>query len=106
MRKKKPITGFFCNGVDLNFANASQSIAPLADVDGQLNTTEGCATISDINGNLLFYTDGSTVWEKILEDGIGKLDIILNTKITTQMVWESYLAITIKKFMEVHDIER
>ena len=33
-------------------------------LDGQLNTKEGCATISDGSGNLLFYTDGSTIWNK------------------------------------------
>ncbi len=32
--------------------------------DGQLDTAEGCATISDSSGNLLFYTDGITVWNK------------------------------------------
>ncbi|WP_242120418.1 T9SS type B sorting domain-containing protein [Aestuariivivens sediminicola] len=32
--------------------------------DGQLNTDEGCASISDSDGNLLFYTDGITVWNK------------------------------------------
>ncbi|WP_242204328.1 T9SS type B sorting domain-containing protein [Aestuariivivens insulae] len=33
--------------------------------NGRLNTIEGCATISDSNGNLLFYTDGITVWNKL-----------------------------------------
>jgi hypothetical protein len=28
-----------------------------------MNTGEGCASISDANGNLLFYTDGSRVWD-------------------------------------------
>lgn len=32
--------------------------------DGQLFTFEGCATIADSNGNLLFYTDGTSVWDK------------------------------------------
>ncbi|OEJ98851.1 hypothetical protein A8C32_06595 [Flavivirga aquatica] len=32
--------------------------------DGKLNTDEGCTTISDSDGNLLFYTDGITVWDK------------------------------------------
>lgn len=32
--------------------------------DGQLKTLEGCASLSDSNGNLLFYTDGRTVWDK------------------------------------------
>jgi len=37
---------------------------PVPLLDGQLNTHEGCATISDRNGNLLFYTDGVEVWDK------------------------------------------
>jgi gliding motility-associated-like protein len=32
--------------------------------DGQLVTLEGCATISDSGGNLLFYTDGSLVYNR------------------------------------------
>lgn len=32
--------------------------------NGQLNTREGCSSISDKLGNLLFYTDGVTVWNK------------------------------------------
>jgi gliding motility-associated-like protein len=30
--------------------------------DGQINTLEGCSSISNANGDLLFYTDGRTVW--------------------------------------------
>ena len=33
-------------------------------VDGQLNTFEGCSTFSDKDGNLLFYSDGTTVWDR------------------------------------------
>ncbi|HLP28585.1 MAG TPA: hypothetical protein VK147_08095 [Candidatus Didemnitutus sp.] len=44
----------------------SGSIEALA--DGQLNTSEGCATFSDpTTGELLFYTDGVTVWNRIHE---------------------------------------
>ncbi|MDG1728393.1 MAG: T9SS type B sorting domain-containing protein [Algibacter sp.] len=32
--------------------------------DGQLNTIEGCSSISDNNGDLLFYTDGITIWNR------------------------------------------
>jgi gliding motility-associated-like protein len=32
--------------------------------DGRINTSEGCASISDKNGKLLFYTDGITLWNK------------------------------------------
>ena len=45
-------------GLDFNSGN------PVAITDGQLSTSEGCASIADSNGNLLFYTDGITVWDK------------------------------------------
>ena len=32
--------------------------------DGMLNTSEGCATIANASGELLFYTDGKTIWNK------------------------------------------
>ncbi|SFN86329.1 gliding motility-associated C-terminal domain-containing protein [Bizionia echini] len=44
--------------------------------DGQLNTVEGCSSISDNNGNLLFYTDGSLVYNSehnIMVNGTGLL---------------------------------
>jgi gliding motility-associated-like protein len=47
------------------------SVVPLS--DGQLVTNEGCSSISDINGNLLLYTDGKTVWDRnhlIMPNGI------------------------------------
>lgn len=37
---------------------------PQALTNGKLFTDEGCATIADKDGNLLFYTDGSSVWDK------------------------------------------
>jgi len=49
---------YFGNQAGLDF----NSNPPLPLTNGQLNTSEGCATISDGNGNLLFYTDGITVW--------------------------------------------
>ncbi len=45
-------------GIDFN------SGYPKALTNGALNTGEGCATISDENGSLLFYTDGIRVWDK------------------------------------------
>jgi hypothetical protein len=38
---------------------------PVALTNGSLITTEGVATISDNSGNLLFYTDGVTVYNRI-----------------------------------------
>ncbi len=44
----------------VNFSSGN----PLAFTNSALTTAEGCATISDKNGNLLFYTDGIKVWNK------------------------------------------
>jgi gliding motility-associated-like protein len=38
---------------------------PIALTTGAMNTSEGCATISDNSGQLLFYTDGGTVWNSL-----------------------------------------
>ncbi|CAG2532854.1 gliding motility-associated C-terminal domain-containing protein [Maribacter dokdonensis] len=57
-------------GLDFN------SGAPVALTDGALITQEGCATISDGNGNLLFYTNGVTVWDRthnLMPNGTGLL---------------------------------
>jgi len=48
--------------------------APTVLLDGQLNAMEGVATISDPNGNLLFYTDGSKVLNRmhtVMPNGTG-----------------------------------
>lgn len=37
---------------------------PVALTNGALNTAEGCATISDSQGNLRFYTDGRSVFNR------------------------------------------
>src|SRR5438093_166854 len=44
----------------LNFSSGT----PATLTNGALYTTEGCATISDSTGSLLFYTDGVTVWNR------------------------------------------
>ncbi|TPG35420.1 T9SS type B sorting domain-containing protein [Flavobacterium pectinovorum] len=45
-------------GLDFN------SGSPVVINDSQMITYEGCSTISDANGKLLFYTDGYRVWNK------------------------------------------
>lgn len=37
---------------------------PNVDLNGEIVTTEGCSTISNSQGELLFYTDGITVWNR------------------------------------------
>lgn len=37
---------------------------PIAVIGSGISTLEGCSSISDTNGNLLFYTDGVKVWNR------------------------------------------
>ncbi|MDO1502281.1 T9SS type B sorting domain-containing protein [Winogradskyella maritima] len=60
---------YFGEFAGLRFTGAEN---PSILLDGELNTGEGCATISDTNGDLLFYTDGITVFNKnhnVMENG-------------------------------------
>lgn len=62
---------YFGNGAGISFnSNGTVKVTN----DGQLNTAEGCAAISDAIGNLLFYTDGIIVYNQdhqIMENGTG-----------------------------------
>ena len=52
------------------------STNPPNDIVGSLSTDEGSASISNANGDLQFYTDGSTVYDKtgsIMSNGEGLL---------------------------------
>ncbi|OZV70029.1 T9SS type B sorting domain-containing protein [Winogradskyella aurantia] len=53
---------YFGQNAGLRFDSETGAVTAIT--DGQLNTLEGCTTISDDNGNLLFYTDGQTVWSR------------------------------------------
>lgn len=57
--QKETANWFFGQFAGLNFSSRS----PVAQT-GALNTLEGCASISNDKGALLFYTDGSTVWNR------------------------------------------
>ncbi|MBX7202099.1 MAG: gliding motility-associated C-terminal domain-containing protein [Bacteroidia bacterium] len=51
---------YFGNNAGISFSGG----APVALADGALVTMEGAASISDASGNLLFYTDGMTIYDK------------------------------------------
>ena len=51
---------YFGQNLGLDFNSGT----PVVLLDGALNTKEGCAAISDVNGSLLFYTDGTFVYNK------------------------------------------
>lgn len=54
---------YFGKNAGLHFDNANGTVAALT--DGLLNTLEGCTSMSDDQGNLLFYSDGRTVWNRL-----------------------------------------
>lgn len=62
---------YFGNRAGVQF-NSNGNVTAIT--DGQLETSEGCATIADINGNLLFYTDGRTIYNRnhqVMNNGSG-----------------------------------
>ena len=68
--QKETNSWYFGENAGLDFNSGT----PTALINGALVTREGCATISDKNGNLLFYTDGVTVYNKnhgIMLNGTG-----------------------------------
>lgn len=68
--QKEANTWYFGNYAGLDFSGG----APVALTNGKLRTNEGCATICDKRGDLLFYTDGITVYNKnhaIMQNGTG-----------------------------------
>ncbi|OSY88388.1 hypothetical protein WH52_06410 [Tenacibaculum holothuriorum] len=59
---------YFGEKAGLKFENGRVNILN----DGKINAPAGCSSISDENGNLLFYTNGNTIWNKnheIMENG-------------------------------------
>ncbi|MEI7596619.1 MAG: gliding motility-associated C-terminal domain-containing protein [Bacteroidota bacterium] len=76
-QKEANIWYFGNAGVDFN------SGSPVALTDSKMSSFEGCATISDASGHLLFYTQGLDVWNKnhqIMSNGSG----LLGSPSTTQ----------------------
>ncbi|MEW4924986.1 T9SS type B sorting domain-containing protein [Algibacter sp. 2305UL17-15] len=70
--QKQAANWYFGEHAGLKFDLDTNSIT--TPLDGQLSTREGCASISDENGNLLFYTDGLTIWNKnhnVMSNGFG-----------------------------------
>lgn len=47
--------------------NATLTGIPTNVTGSPMNTLEGCFSISDIDGNLLFFSDGITIWNKNLD---------------------------------------
>ena len=54
---------YFGNGAGIVFDITTGNATAVDSAVNTIATTEGCSSISDANGNLLFYTDGRTVWD-------------------------------------------
>jgi len=77
--QKEAANWYFGNKAGVSFNNT----APVALLDGQLITNEGCAAISNGDGALQFYTDGTTVYNKnhaIMQNGTGLLGNVSSTQ--------------------------
>lgn len=62
---------YFGNGAGVNFPAGS---SPVSSSPALLYTEEGCSSVSDANGNLLFYTNGVDVWNRnhtLMPNGFG-----------------------------------
>ena len=70
---------YFGDNAGVDFKSGS----PIAITDGALATREGCASICDNTGAILFYTEGTIVWNKnhqIMENGEGLLGDFSSTQ--------------------------
>ncbi|MBS1570909.1 MAG: cell surface protein, partial [Bacteroidetes bacterium] len=70
---------FFGKNVAINFTNSTPTVLYTSQMGNVLNNyyvAEACGSISDANGNLLFYTNGLNIWNRnnqIMENGSGLL---------------------------------
>ncbi len=55
---------YFGEGAGLIFDLNTDTVSATTAAQNTINTNEGCSSIADFNGNLLFYTDGRNVWDK------------------------------------------
>lgn len=60
LRSRRSYFWYFGQKAGLDFKSGS----PVALTDGAIDTFEGCATLSNPSGQLLFYSDGITIWNK------------------------------------------
>lgn len=61
---------YFGNKAAVNFSGTT----PVVLNNSQMNTSEACGAVSDSSGSLLFYTDGTTVWNRdhqVMQNGTG-----------------------------------
>jgi hypothetical protein len=83
---KRTMNWYFGDSAGLSFATDPPTVL----TDGAMYAGEGCATISDTNGNLLFYTNGITVWNwnhQVMDNGTGLNGHISSTQSSLIVPW-------------------
>ena len=73
----------FGNGAGLTFPT-NPTARPTATPIFPMNTDEGCTSISDQNGNLIFYTNGVAIWEGITGTNIQVYNQLMGDISSTQ----------------------
>jgi len=79
---------YFGENAGITFNADGTTVNPL--INGQVNTIEGCATISNSTGELLFYTDGVTVYDQnhnIMPNGTGLFGQVSSTQSAVIVPW-------------------
>lgn len=85
---------YFGYNAGLDFSSGS----PVALTNGQLNASEGAATVSDAAGSLLFYTDGTTIWDRThtpMPNGSGLLGNTMRTATQAAIIIQKPGSVTI-----------
>lgn len=70
--QKEANVWYFGHNAGIDFSSGSPKIL----TDGQIYTDEGVASVCDTSGKLLFYTDGSNIWNakhQVMPNGSGLL---------------------------------
>jgi gliding motility-associated-like protein len=73
-QQKEGSNWLFGNGASISFATGTA----VSDTNSRQFSKYGCGTISDAQGNLLFYTNGCTVWNRnhqVMPNGTGLLEV-------------------------------
>lgn len=73
-QQKEGSNWLFGKGASISFASGN----PVSDTSSKQASINGCGTISDAQGNLLFYTNGCTVWNRnhqVMPHGTGLLEV-------------------------------
>lgn len=90
---------YFGDSAGVHFQGGS----PVAVFDGQMIAYEGCASISNSNGELLFYSNGVSVWNRehqIMPNGSGLIGDLSSSQSTVVAPWpgssDRFILVTVR----------